>query len=451
MLEPDSLVRPRRGEPRLQDHSRETLAALLAAECARPLATCAKTAQRALDLAFRAATVERPAAESADDDAWRSDVWLDRAGIGAWARPLLARHTARLGATVIERAPSVDGTVRLLLALHDGARVESVIIPAAKGRKRARRTVCISSQVGCARACSFCETGQLGLERQLTSGEIVDQYRAALRMCDALDDGPLDRRRRTGATARSSARATTAEAIGDAADDAAGDAIGEAIGDASGGSNGDVHDGARGLSNIVFMGMGEPMDNLREVLRAIELLSEPSAFAVPPSRITVSTVGVADKLEAFFAGTRAELAISLNAPDDARRRRIMPVTERFSLAELRAALVRALPPRRRVFFQYALFEGFNDALSDAELVADFVAGLPCRVNVIPANPGPDAALVTPTQARVDAFVGRLAARGVRVLVREARGRDVGGACGQLAGSRRDRPVASDHEERAACR
>src|SRR6185369_15085142 len=112
------------------------------------------------------------------------------------------------------------------------------------------------------------------------------------------------------------------------------------------------------LANVVFMGMGEPFDNLGEVLRAIRLLTDPRAFAFAPSRVTVSTVGVADKLDAFFDGCRAELAVSLNAPDDARRGAIMPINRRVPLAALREAIARSLPPRRRVLFEYVLFDGF---------------------------------------------------------------------------------------------
>jgi 23S rRNA (adenine2503-C2)-methyltransferase len=187
------------------------------------------------------------------------------------------------------------------------------------------------------------------------------------------------------------------------------------------------------------MGMGEPFDNLGAVLRALRLLTDSRAFAFAPSRITVSTVGVIDKLEAFFAGTRAELAVSLNAPDDARRARIMPINARYPLAVLKEALVRALPPRRRVLFEYVLFDEFNDHVADADRLAAWVTGIRCRVNVIPCNPGPDPELRPPSRERLDAFVERLSSHGVTTLVRRPRGLDVGGACGQLAGVARHTP------------
>jgi 23S rRNA (adenine2503-C2)-methyltransferase len=327
-----------------------------------------RVAGRVLQYAF--------AKDAAGDVTWTDDA-LREAGIGSWARGALLGLDPRVALSIAERAPSGDGTERLLLRTHDGGLIEAVIIPASAGRHRPRITLCLSSQVGCARACSFCETGVMGLERQLSAGEIVDQYRIAARLCRPV---PID--------------------------------------------------------NIVFMGMGEPFDNLREVVRAISLLCDHQVFSFPPSHITVSTVGIADRFADFFAGTRAELAISLNAPNDELRSRIMPINARFDLDTLRAALLDAMPPGRRVLFQYALFDGFNDALEHADALADYVKPVPCRVNVIPANPGPDPLLVAPSDAHVDAFVERLRAHGVTTLLRRPRGRDVGGACGQLAGKRR---------------
>lgn len=313
--------------------------------------------------------------DAPDSPAWTSQALADLE-IGAWARSALLALDASPSLEVAEEAPSADETVRLLLRARDGALVEAVLIPGPS-----RTTLCISSQVGCARACSFCETGRLGLERQMSAGEIVDQVRIARRI----------QRKRPSAPP---------------------------------------------LQNIVFMGMGEPFDNLGEVLRAIRLITDHRAFGFAPSRVTVSTVGVADKFEAFFRGSRAELAVSLNAPDDARREAIMPVNARFSMSALRGALLASLPPGRRVFFEYVLFDGWNDAPEDADLLADYVDGIRCRVNVIPCNPGPDPALRPPIPERLERFVARLSDRGVTTLVRRPRGRDVGGACGQLAGAAR---------------
>lgn len=313
--------------------------------------------------------------DAPDQPAWTDQALADLE-IGAWARPALLDLDASLSLAVAEVAPSADETLRLLLRARDGALVEAVLIPGP-----ARTTLCISSQVGCARACSFCETGRLGLSRQMSAGEIVDQVRIARRIWRDKAGSPP-------------------------------------------------------LQNIVFMGMGEPFDNLGEVLRAIRLITDHRAFGLAPSRVTVSTVGVVDKLEAFFRGSRAELAVSLNAPDDARREAMMPINARFPMAALREALLAALPPGRRVFFEYVLFDGWNDAPEDADKLADYVRGIRCRVNVIPCNPGPDPTLLPPSPERLEGFVARLSSRGVTTLVRRPRGRDVGGACGQLAGARR---------------
>ena len=354
----------RRDADRLSSYDLDGLARRLAAGGFAPSAGRA-AAGRALRHAF------------ANGGVWNAEA-LSGANIGRWAHEILLALDPAPALAVAERAPATDGATRLLLEAGDGARVESVIIPGPH-----RTTVCISTQVGCARACSFCETGRLGLSRQLSAGEIVDQVRIA---------------------------------------------------------RGELGPGDPELRNIVFMGMGEPFDNLSAVARAARLLTDPRAFGFAPSHLTVSTVGVADKLEAFFRDVPAELALSLNAPDDARRDRIMPVNRRFPLAALKEALVRALPPRRKVLLEYVLFDRFNDAPADADLVAAWTRGLACRVNVIPANPGPDPELRAPSAERVDAFVGRLSSLGVTTLVRRPRGRDVGGACGQLAGASRPAPT-----------
>lgn len=382
---------------RLADHDRDSLARHIARETGASAARAARAAGRALRHGF---------ARDAEGDTDWTDEALAEAGLGGWVRGCLLQLVPAVSLAIAERAPSADGTTRLLFRTHDAHLVESVIIPAESGRDQPRTTLCISSQVGCARACTFCETGTLGLARQLSAAEIVDQYRIARRIC-AAPDRPTDARTAGDAAARARRYQPASRRA--------------------------AH---QPISNIVFMGMGEPFDNLAEVVRAISLLSAQQAFGFAASRITVSTVGCADKLAHFYASTRAELAISLNAPDDTRRSRIMPINERFDMAALRAALVAAMPEGRRVLFQYALFAGFNDAPEDADAVARYVAGVRCRVNVIPANPGPDPSLVAPSSAVVDAFVARLRSHGVTTLVRRPRGRDVGGACGQLAGAAR---------------
>ncbi len=300
------------------------------------------------------------------------------------ARRLLGgRARAPNPLTLVERAEAPDRTSRLLFRTHDHHVVETVIIPSERGGAAGRTTVCVSSQVGCGRRCVFCETGRLGLIRQLSADEIVGQLRSAhLLWEDERGDAPS-------------------------------------------------------VTNVVFMGMGEPLDNLDEVLPAIDTLCDDLAFGLSARRITVSTVGVAPRIARFVSATKANLAVSLNAPDDVRRSKLMPVNKRCSLTELKSALQAALPPGRDVLFEYILFDRVNDSLSDAALLRDWLQDLPARLNLIPANPGPDPELRQPDPERVWAFHKTLLDGGVRAMVRHPHGREVGGACGQLAGAHRD--------------
>jgi 23S rRNA (adenine2503-C2)-methyltransferase len=291
------------------------------------------------------------------------------------SRDLLAAAAFAQALPPSEAAVDADGTVRFLLRLGDGVMVETVLIrqPASDLRQRERWTVCVSSQAGCARGCVFCETGRLGLERNLTAAEIVAQYALAAR-----------------------------------------------------------HLGAR-PKNVVFMGMGEPLDNLEEVLRAIAVLREPAGFAVPERRITVSTVGIVPRMDELYARTSAQVAVSLHAVDAGRRRALLPVARKWGLEELRACIARA---PRIVLLQWTLIDGVNDGDEDADALARFCRGLDVRVNLIPLNPGPVPAQKAPPIERCRAFQRRLAGAGVRALLRMPHGQEVGGACGQLAGSRR---------------
>ncbi len=274
-----------------------------------------------------------------------------------------------------EAVTDPDGTVRFAVRLEDGVVVETVAIhqPASETRARERWTICVSSQAGCARGCVFCETGRLGLVRNLTAAEIVSQYALAAR-----------------------------------------------------------HLGQR-PRNVVFMGMGEPLDNLDEVVRAVEVLREPAGFAVPERRITVSTVGIVPKLPELYARAKVQLAVSLHAIEPAARKALLPVARKWPLAQLREAI--ALAPRT-VLLQWTLIEGVNDADRDADLLAEFSRGLDVRVNLIPLNPGPVAEQRAPPLDRCRAFQKRLADAGVRTLLRLPHGQQIGGACGQLAGVRR---------------
>ncbi len=275
---------------------------------------------------------------------------------------------------VATRHRSADGTEKLLLRLADGATIEAVDIP--DGR---RRTLCVSSQAGCALACSFCVTGYWGGGRNLTAAEILAQV----------------------LTVRDRPRG-----------------------------------GTHGL-NLVFMGMGEPLLNLDHLADALEILME----QISRRRITVSTAGVIPGIEAMARWPRRpRLAISLHAPDDERRERLMPINRRYPLAELLAALARyPLEPRERLTFEYLLIRDFNDADADADALARLLTHLPAKVNLIPLNPDPvlDASMKPPAAARVDAFRRRLNAKGMIATVRKRRGDDVSAACGQLRAQERE--------------
>jgi 23S rRNA (adenine2503-C2)-methyltransferase len=300
------------------------------------------------------------------------------------SRPLLS--AAREIDDSLPRAEAVrdpDGTVRFAVHLHDGAVVETVAIHQARGETRARErwTICLSSQVGCARGCVFCETGRLGLVRNLAAHEIVAQYAVAAR-----------------------------------------------------------HLGER-PRNVVYMGMGEPLDNLDEVLHSIAVLREPDGFAVPERRITVSTVGIVPRIAELADYSKVNLAVSLHALDPAARRALLPVARRYPLADLRDA-IRRFP--RTVLLQWTLIAGVNDSDGDADALAAFARDLDVRVNLIPLNPGPDPSQKAPPLARCRAFQKRLADAGIRTLLRLPHGQRIGGACGQLAGSRRSAIAEKGH-------
>jgi 23S rRNA (adenine2503-C2)-methyltransferase len=309
--------------------------------------------------AERVAVGEKPGAAKARAHALVSWFAGRRAEVPADAA---AYHSALPPA---EPVADPDGTVRFAVRLRDGAVVETVLI-----RQPSRLTVCLSSQVGCSRGCVFCETGRLGLVRNLEAWEIVAQYAIAAR-----------------------------------------------------------HLGSH-PRNVVFMGMGEPLDNLEEALRAISVLAEPAGFAVPERRITVSTVGIVPRMDELYRRSRANLAVSLHALEARTRLSLLPVARRYPLEDLRAAVLRS---PRTVLLQWTLIEGTNDSDADAGALARFADGLDVRVNLIPLNPGPDPSLRAPPLDRCRAFQKRLADRGVRTMLRLPHGCSVGGACGQLSG------------------
>lgn len=273
---------------------------------------------------------------------------------------------------IVEERPSSDGAVKYRFRLHDGLEVEGVFIPESD-----RQTVCISSQVGCGMGCAFCATGTMGHVRNLTAGEIVGQVEAIMARLRAPD-------------------------------------------------------GRRPVSNVVFMGMGEPLANLESVIRAAEILLHPLGPGFSRRHVTVSTAGLVPAMEEFVRRSSVKLAVSLNATSDEVRDRIMPVNRRFPLDVLLSAC-RNLPLQHgdRVTFEYVMLGGVNDSEEDARRLLRLLIGIRAKVNLIPFNAFPGSAFARPSRERVDAFLERLAAGGVSAFVRQSRGASQGGACGQL--------------------
>jgi len=280
---------------------------------------------------------------------------------------------------LVRVAQAEDGTRKLLFAFDDGGRVESVLIPAQASE---RLTLCLSSQVGCGMGCAFCATAALGLGRSLRAHEIVDQVLAA-------------RRELVSATQAGDPRSS--------------------------------------LTNLVFMGMGEPLHNYDEVVRAIAVLTAEWGVGLSPRRITVSTVGLVPQMKRLLEDTKVNLAVSVSATTDAVRGRLMPVNRKYPLAALLAEC-RALPlPRRkRITFEYVMLAGENDSLEDARRLGTLLRGIPAKVNLIPFNPFPGSRFRASPRPAIEVFRGALLRQGVHATIRESRGRDIQAACGQLA-------------------
>ncbi len=298
----------------------------------------------------------------------------------AEVRDGLAERWSLRALEVAEVQRSRDGTVKARLRGDDGAEVESVLIPEGD-----RNTLCVSTQVGCPLACSFCATGALGFRRNLRVGEIVDQV---CRMRELLPEGQR-------------------------------------------------------ITNLVFMGMGEPLLNRPAVVRAIRTFQEPKAFAFGPRKITVSTAGVVPQIGRLLDEVDVNLAVSLHATTDALRDELVPINQSFPLDTLLGTLRESgrFSRRRPVFFEYTLIAGVNDAPEDAARLVERLRGIPAKVNLIPMNPHADSAARPPPAAAIDAFADLLLRRGLRATVRRPRGDDIDAACGQLH-NRRDRAGAA---------
>ena len=305
--------------------------------------------------------------------------WIYRHGvtdIGAMTdlsrdlRATLADEFALTTPTLAQRETSVDGTEKFLLRLADGTHIESVFIPDTPAM-----TFCISTQVGCAMACAFCLTGKMGLVRNLTAGEIVGQVRVLA--------GALGMREKK--------------------------------------------------FNIVLMGMGEPLHNYDETMRALRILADEHGFDMSARRITLSTVGLLAALEKLAKEpVMPNLAISLHAPTDLQRGELVPINKKYGVADIIDACKRfPLNRRSRITFEYVLLAGVNDSPHDARKLAKLVAGVKSKVNLIPLNAAAGIPFERPSDEAVDRFAKIVADHGVTVSVRKSRGRDIRAACGQL--------------------
>ena len=281
-------------------------------------------------------------------------------------------------AEIDTRLDSVDGSEKFLLKTGDGLFSEMVLMPSEN-----RVTLCVSSQIGCRMGCTFCQTGKLGFKRNMTRGEILAQLILANQRLKAKGD-------------------------------------------------------SRRVSNVVFMGMGEPLDNFDEVVAACKVMIDPKGFSLPKHRVTVSTSGLVPEIKRLGQEVPVRLAISLHSPDDERRSRLMPVNRKYPLSVLKEALLEyPASPRHGITFEYVMINGENDTLWHAKQLVKFLHGLKAKVNLIPMNHFPGSPLRSAEQEQIDAFQKYLSDRSIPAPVRYSRGQDVSAACGQLAAKRKD--------------
>ncbi|MES1198362.1 MAG: 23S rRNA (adenine(2503)-C(2))-methyltransferase RlmN [Pseudomonadota bacterium] len=339
----------------------------------------------------RAALAERLVAVGVDaakakmraEQLWR---WIYHYGVSDFAamtnvakelRALLAEHYTLARPEIVTAQVSQDGTRKWLIRMGPGVEAECVFIPDV-GRSGA---LCVSSQVGCTLNCTFCHTGTQKLVRNLTAAEIVAQVMIAR---DALEEWPT--------------------------------------------SNED-----RALTNIVFMGMGEPLYNLDNVAQAIDTISDGDGISISRRRITVSTAGVAPRIPELGERTGAMLAISLHATNDALRNELVPLNKKYSLEELFAAIRQypSLGNAKRVTFEYVMLKGVNDSLPEAKALVKLLSGVPAKINLIPFNPWPGTIYECSDWDTIERFAAVLNKAGYASPIRTPRGRDILAACGQL--------------------
>ncbi len=351
--------------------------------------------------------------------------WLHHKGAASFdemtdlARPFreqLARETQLTRLTADAVQVSTDGTRKYRFRTWDNRFIESVYMPDEVGEPafdpdaddedpveeplarssgkpaRVRRTLCVSTQVGCAMGCRFCMTGTMGLVRNLTAGEIVDQVYRVNADLRGINKGEMDAQ--------------------------------------------------RPLTNLVYMGMGEPLHNYANVKRSLDLLLHQDGANFSHRHVTVSTSGLVPNILRLGEETQVKLAVSLNATTDEQRAKLMPVDKKWNIAALLEAC-RQFPMKngRRITFEYVMLRGVNDTDEDAERLSTLLAGMPVKVNLIPYNENPGLGFGDPGVERVQAFRRHLERRGFAAMVRKNRGRDIAAACGQLAVAGQERPRA----------
>ena len=328
--------------------------------------------------------------------------WIYKRGAGSFTdmTDLAKDFRARLGAAAEVRAPdivavqrSADGTSKWLLKADAAQAFEMVFIP-----EPDRGTLCISSQVGCVLDCSFCSTAQQGFNRNLTSAEIVGQVWLAVR--------ELER--------EAQARRAAGEAT--------------------------VGRDERHVTNVVLMGMGEPLANFRNVVQALDILLDDFGFDLSRRRVTLSTSGLVPQIYRLAEVSNVALAVSLHAPDDALRNELVPINRKHPIAELLPACWHYLDEQngRSVTFEYVMLDGVNDSPAQARALARLLRGHPAKINLIPFNPFPGARDRRSPAAAIERFRDELLQRGLLATIRRTRGDDIDAACGQLAGRVIDR-------------
>ena len=308
-------------------------------------------------------------------------------------RARLAADTSLVLPEIASEQRSADGTVKWLLRLHDGNCIETVFIPESD-----RGTLCVSSQVGCGLNCTFCSTARQGFNRNLSVDEIISQVWIANSSLETsgswrqyVDERP-------------------------------------------------EHDKRRPVTNVVMMGMGEPLMNFENVVPAMNLMMDDFSFGLSRRRVTLSTAGMVPQIDRLKDNSPVSLAVSLHAPENELRNKLVPLNRKYPIEELMAACRRYVEPdsRQRITFEYVMLNGVNDSLDHAKQLAELLRGFPAKVNLIPFNTFPDSGFECSSANAINRFRDYLLGENVFTVTRKTRGDDIDAACGQLAGDFQDR-------------